>query len=110
MRLIQTRFLPLLLLSVAVLTLAGCGGGKEFTDADFKKVKKGMTEDQVKEILGSPFDEAEVKDIKRKWWKVGEKYYSASFKDGKVEEPMGPSEEKEYLVMKALMEKLKSMP
>lgn len=35
MRLQQQPILPLLILSVALLTLSGCGGGKEFSDADF---------------------------------------------------------------------------
>jgi len=108
MRMHQTRLvLRLALLLTASLVLAGCGGGKNFSDEDFKKVEKGTSEDKAKEILGAPFDSMEVKGIKRMWWKVGDKYYSASFKDGKVESAEGPSKKEEYEMMKALMGALK---
>src|ERR1043166_7564670 len=89
------------------LGLAGCGGGKNFSPEDFKKVEKGMTEAQVADLLGKPFDSAEAMGTKRLWWKVGDNYYSASFKDGKAEEPMGPSKKEDYELMKGLMKALK---
>lgn len=105
MRSTQARLVIGLALSgVVALGLLGCGGGKNFTPEEFKKVEKGMTEEKVKEILGSPFDSAQLKDIKRLWWRVDDKYYSASFKDGKVEAAEGPSPKEEYQLMKGLMQ------
>ena len=94
------------LVVIALITLApGCGGGgKSFTPDDFKKVSKGMTEEKVKEILGSPADSMEALGIKRSFWRVGDKYYSISFAEGKVEEPMGPTSKDENDAMRALME------
>jgi outer membrane protein assembly factor BamE (lipoprotein component of BamABCDE complex) len=110
MRLKQVRLIPGFVFCVLVsLTLAGCGGYKNFTPEDFKKVQKGMTEDQVTEILGKPFDSGELLGVKRKWWKVDDKYYSASFKDGKVQAAEGPSKEEEYKMMKGLMDAAKKM-
>jgi hypothetical protein len=106
MRSTQARPVLAIALGAAVaLGVVGCGGGyKNFTPEDFKKVEKGMSEDKVKEILGSPFDSAQFKDVKRLWWRVDDKYYSASLKDGKVVEPMGPTDKKDYEMMKALMQ------
>jgi hypothetical protein len=101
------RVMGLVFVGLVSLSLAGCGGGKDFTEADFKKVQKGMAEDKVTEILGKPYDSAEMAGIKRLWWKVGDKYYSASFKDGKVEAAEGPSPKEEYQMMKGLMEMAK---
>jgi hypothetical protein len=106
---VTLRHLAVALLAGAVLALglAGCGGGKNFSPEDFKKVGKGMTEAQVKEVLGSPFDSAEAVGVKRLWWRVGDNYYSASFKDGKVEAAEGPSGREEYELMKGLMKMVK---
>jgi hypothetical protein len=38
-----------------------------------------MPENKVKEVLGSPYDSAEAMGVQRLWWRVGDKYYSASF-------------------------------
>ncbi len=92
---------------IAMISLAsmGCGGGsKNFTPEEFKKVQKGMTEDKVKEILGNPAESLEALGIKRSFWHVGDKYYSVSFADGKVQEPLGPTSKEENDAMKALME------
>jgi hypothetical protein len=108
MRSTQARLVLALALGAAVsLGVVGCGGGKNFTPEDFKKVEKGMSEDKVKEILGSPFDSAQLKDVKRLWWRVGDKYYSASFVNGKVESAEGPSGKEEYQLMKGLMQMAK---
>ena len=90
------------------LTLAGCGGSKNFSGEDFKKVQPGMSEDQVTEILGKPFDAAEAIGIKRLWWKVGDSYYSASFKGGKVEEAEGPGKKDDYQLLKGMMQGLQN--
>ena len=90
-------------MAVSLIGLVGCGGGKNFSPEDFKKVQPGMSADQVQDILGRPFDSADAVGIKRLWWKVGDNYYSASFKDAKVEEAEGPSKKDDYEFMKALM-------
>jgi hypothetical protein len=100
--------LSTLFIVLVSLAQTGCsGGGKNFTAEDFKKVTKDTPEAKVTEILGEPFDSAEAIGVKRKWWKVGNDYYSASFKEGKVEAAEGPSKEEEYKTMKALMQMLK---
>jgi hypothetical protein len=103
--------LSVVLLALIALVPAGCsGGGKNFTKEDFKKVEKGMAEGKVTEVLGSPMDSLEVLGVKRMWWKVGDDYYSASFKDGKVEASEGPGTKKDiYDDMKGLMQALKAM-
>jgi hypothetical protein len=99
----------LLCVLLASLVVAGCGPqGKDFTEEDFKKVNKGMEEAKVLEILGAPFDTLEVTGVKRLWWKVGDKYYTASFKDGKVEAADGPDTKESYDLMKGLMNALKA--
>jgi hypothetical protein len=69
------------------LCLSACGG-KSFTDEDFKKVKSGMTEAEVVEILGKPDDSKEqdspLGKTKGCSWKSNGKTYSVAFIDGKV--------------------------
>lgn len=115
MRLLQKPFLSFLFLSLALFTLNGCGGGvKEFTDADFKKVTKEMTETQVEDLLGTPFDELQhntrVGLDKYKWWRVGEKYYHIEFTEGKVRRIDGPIKERAYRFRKALIQSYKNSP
>ena len=91
----QTRLvLGFGLVALLCLGLLGCGGGgKKFSKEDFQKVKKDMTEAAVTEILGKPYDSAEMMGNKRLWWKAGDDYYSVSFdKDGKVIAPDGDQE------------------
>jgi hypothetical protein len=108
MRLPWVSVIGLLCVLLVSLIVAGCGPrAKEFTDEEFKKVDKGMDEAKVLEILGAPFDTAEAPGLKRLWWKVGEKYYTASFKDGKVEVAEGPGDKQHYESAKALMIMLK---
>jgi hypothetical protein len=97
--------LSVVLLALIALVPAGCsGGGKNFTPEDFKKVEKGMTEAKVTELLGSPGTTGELMGIKRMFWQVGDKYYSISFKDGKVEEPLASTKE-DYEGLKKMMGK-----
>jgi len=89
------------LLSLAVvlglcLALAGCSG--KITKANAEKISTGMTEDEVKAILGEPTTtadtdkapagketgKAEKTGIKQVTWKSGTQTISISFKDGKV--------------------------
>ena len=70
------------------LLLAGCGGGKSFSDDDFKKVKPGMAESEVTEILGAPAQSKEADSplgkMKTATWKSNGKDYAVSYADGKV--------------------------
>ena len=100
-------FIVIGLVSLAPL---GCsGGGKSFSPEDFKKVVKGMPEEKVKEILGNPTDTLEALGARRSFWRVGDKYYSVSFADGKVVEPMGPTTKEENDLMRGLMEAAKKL-
>ena len=82
---------------------------QDFTPEDFKKVEKDMTEAKVKEILGNPKETLEALGVKRMFWNVGDKYYSISFKEGKVQEPLGPTSKEEDETMKGLMKAAKQM-
>lgn len=96
----------LVLLGLISIALVGCGGGKNFSPDDFKKVEKGMTEQQVKDILGSPKEDITSPDggARRLFWVTGDKYYSISFdKDNKVIEPMAHGSREDYEMMRALM-------
>lgn len=80
-------FAPVLALTFCVV-LAGCGGGKSFSDDDFKKVKMGMTEKEVNDILGAPAQskdaESPLGKMKTAAWKSNGKDYSVAYVDGKV--------------------------
>lgn len=93
---------------VLALFPMGCGGSKSFTPEDFKKVTEGMPEDKVKELLGKPMETLEAVGVKRSFWKVGDSYYSISFADGKVKEPLGPTSKEEHEMMRALMQAAKN--
>jgi hypothetical protein len=69
--------------------MIGCRGtSKDFAPEDFKKIIKGMSEQQAHELLGPPGETIEAADVRRSFWKSADKYYSISFTDGKVVEPM----------------------
>ena len=62
------------LLKVAILCLLIAGCGKKATEADFKKIKIGMTEKEAIEILGQPeevFQPAQYKKFKLKNFEYG---------------------------------------
>ncbi len=103
----QARFaIATAVAAMMLLCLAGCGGGKNFSPDDFKKIKKGMPEEQVKEILGSPKEDitASTGDARRLFWIVGDKYYSISFdKEKKVIEPLAHANREDYEMMRGLM-------
>jgi outer membrane protein assembly factor BamE (lipoprotein component of BamABCDE complex) len=82
---------------------------REFTPEDFSKVKAGMTEDEVKEIVGDPKDTMEALGVTRKFYQVGDKYYSISFKEGKVGEPLGPTTKQDDDFMRGMMQAAKQM-
>jgi len=78
------------------LTPLGCGGGgKDFSPDDFKKVSVRMSEAQVKEILGSPIETYRPTGWRLSIWRVGDKYYTITFKEGKVEKYDGPIDKEE---------------
>jgi hypothetical protein len=104
--------LAVTLASMAALSLVsmGCKGKNQFGPEDFKKITKGMTEAKVKDLLGEPTESMEGAGVKRLFWQVGDKYYSISFVEGKVAEPMGPTTKEGQDAMKELMELLKKFP
>ena len=96
--------------AVLALLLTGCQGNKSFTPEHFRKVSPGMTEEQVQDRLGKPAETIEAVGVRRSFWKVGDSYYSISFVNGKVEEPLGPMSKGDYEAMKALMQAAASIP
>jgi hypothetical protein len=83
---------------VALVSLApvGCGGGrKDFSPEDFKKVTVRMTEAQVNEILGNAIETHIPIGFKTSIWRVGDKYYWITFKEGTVEKHEGPVDKEE---------------
>jgi hypothetical protein len=97
---------------IAVLSLVpmSCKGKNRFNQEDFNKITKGMTEEKVKELLGEPTESMEAVGVKRLFWQVGDKYYSISFVEGKVEEPLGPTTKQDQEAMKAFMQFAKKLP
>jgi len=104
------RVLGLVLIALVALGVAACSGStSNFSQDDFKKVEAGMSEDKVKDILGKPYDSVEAKNGEtRMWWRVGDDYYSASFKEGKVIATDGPFDKKQYQSDKELMKNIKA--
>ncbi len=95
-----------LLSSVTLLLVfapLGCGGGrKDFTPEQFTTITPGMSEQKVTEVLGKPAETMEAGGTRRLFWETKGKYYSISFKDGKVVEPMAHASKEDYLMMKGL--------
>lgn len=105
--------LAMVFIGITLVSLSGCGRSKDsatedskksFTPEDFKKVAPGMTPDEVNAILGKPMETIEAPGVKRSFWSVGDKYYSISFVDGKVREPLGPTTREDHEMMRALMQ------
>jgi hypothetical protein len=61
------------------LFVVGCGSSK-VTSENFQKIKAGMTEKEVTDVLGSP---TETKD-KNSTWKSGNSSIDITYQDGKV--------------------------
>jgi hypothetical protein len=66
---------------VLCLLIVGCSGNK-VTKANYDKIKKDMTEAQVKEVLGSPTETQN--QGKTQIWKNGDEFITVMFNDGKV--------------------------
>jgi hypothetical protein len=99
----MSRLVGLVLFAALSLGLPGCGGGK-ITKANADKIKNGMTEKEVTDILGPPTESADAslpdmgampggdvagmpkmpKGAKQAVWKSGSKVIAVSFVDGKV--------------------------
>lgn len=94
-----------ILTTVLVLVAnSGCGNRVEFTPETFATVKAGMSEEKVLETLGRPSETLDREETRRLFWETKEKYYSISFKDGKVIEPLAHANQQDYLLMKAFMQ------
>src|SRR5262249_140833 len=90
--------------------LAGCSSGKkDFSEDDFKTMKPGMSEEKVREVVGKPSDDMEAMGTRRLFWETKGKYYSISFKGGKVIEPLVHADKQDYMLMKGLMDAAKDL-
>ena len=96
-------FIQLAVVLTFSLALLGCGGGKKFTEDEFKTVTKDMPEASVLAILGKPAETMESVGVRRLFWESQGKYYSISFGDGKVNAPMVHGSKEDYDMMKGLM-------
>ena len=78
------------LLSTVVLFLAGCFAGTPFKWDNARQLKKGMTIEEVYQIMGTPYQVVATDDIVRYVWvyvdgiTFANKSLSIDFKDGKV--------------------------
>jgi hypothetical protein len=96
----------IIVIALVSLPLLGCGGGgKDFSPDDFKKVVRGMSEAQVKEILGNPIETHKPLGMRLSIWKVGDKYYWISFDRGKVVKREGPTDKDEIDDLRRMAEK-----
>jgi hypothetical protein len=79
---------------IAASVIAGCSGGKNYTDEDWEKVKLGMTIEEVEKILG-PGEKIQQSDYKnfpghvqadtfRRWKPSAKRTAWVAFKDGKL--------------------------
>lgn len=61
---------------------------KEFTPEEFEKIKTGMDDSEVKEILGDPrsTSQDDMGNMYKYWNVRGEKHYAIKFNGGKVVE------------------------
>jgi hypothetical protein len=104
--LLRARKFTALLLAFAVCALlAGCtvkketkdnkeakaGGDTKLTSENFAKVKNGMAEKDVVDLLGEPTERKDADSGKGKHliWKSGASFAQVDFKDGKVEGKTG---------------------
>jgi len=80
-----------LMILAVCLFLTGCGGGggnAKVTEENAKKINTGMSEKEVKDILGEPSDTNQPPnhpEMKALTWKNGNNAITVTFKDGKVE-------------------------
>ena len=88
---LRGRCLQGLVALVVCLALAGCGkddkggGNTKLTKANFEKVKDGMTEKEVVDLLGTPTETKNVDKDKHLIWKGGNNSVNVVLdKDGKV--------------------------
>jgi hypothetical protein len=101
-----TRSSALILICLPTL---GCTGKKDFTAEDFKTISKDMPEEKVIAVLGKPSDTLEAMGTRRLFWETQGKYYSISFTDGKVVEPLVHANQQDYQLMMELMKHVKKM-
>jgi hypothetical protein len=97
------------MLLLFVFAPPGCSGRKDFTPETFATVTPGMPEAKVIEVLGKPEEAMEAGEVRRLFWETKGNYYSISFKDGKVVEPMAHGSKEDYVLMKGLMQAAKGL-
>jgi hypothetical protein len=98
--------LSLALVLVVCVAVSGCGS--KVSKANFDKIKDGMTEKEVEDVLGKPTqtgdtgaaaaaisskipgaDKIKMPNMKVAQWKDGNKAISITFVDGKVAQKLG---------------------
>jgi hypothetical protein len=85
----MTRACVVALLLAVCLTVTGCGGSK-VTKENAEKIKKGMTEKEVNDVLGAPKTSVDKElmgvKIKMATWEDGDKKIMVNYdKDNKVD-------------------------
>ena len=110
MRLFNLRPMLCFVLSVGFFALAGCGGGKEFSAADFKKVNKTMKEDKILELLGPPTDSIDAGEQKWRGWKVKDDYYTVTIMKGAAAATQGPMKKDAYDAAIEFQKRMRSGP
>jgi len=74
----------LLLLVILVVVLVLVLGGSSVSQANYEKLKNGMTVSEVKAILGKPYDERDMMGSKVLTWKSGDNVIQCSFMNDKL--------------------------
>lgn len=90
------RLLVLVLVVCWCVSATGCGGNHKLTQSNADKIRVGMDEKEVTDILGPPTTSSPIsapempglaqtpKNMKKSVWKEGNKYIAVSFSEGKV--------------------------
>jgi hypothetical protein len=74
-----------LLVMVALLCLCVSACGSKLTSENFMKIKPGMTEKEVTDILGDPKEKKDAEGGTKEYiWESGKNKVEVKFKDGKV--------------------------
>ena len=109
MRVIAARSSVAVSFVAAFLLAQGCQSAhdderKHFTLDDFKKISAGMSEADVKALLGRPRECLDAMGVRSLFWNMAEKYYSvACDDDGKVLDSTGPLSQAEFDDLRTLV-------
>lgn len=106
--------LGLALLALGAMSASvGFAADKNFTQEEFKTIKKDMPEEKVVEILGTPKQTVEGTHeetiVRILFWESKGKYYCVFFNDGKVDAPVAFVNKEGYDQMHLLMISFRGM-